>query len=244
MSESNTRRLFERQLLHLAALLLLLAVLWAASGIEGFWDGSYRGVDTTTWVLLAVAIAIAHQVFVWFCWRTQLHARLLSRLLGDAAFGSYALVFFVLIVGRGILIIDLAISNRNSLAADPWVTNALAILLAIPAAYLFYSVHRYFGLLRATGIDHFDENHQTLPLVNKGIFRFTRNGMYTFGLLVLWIPGLYWRSTAALAVALFSHLYIWVHYYCTEKPDMQHIYGGSGRKQGRKQEGVAPSEPG
>ena len=219
--------IFQRQLLHLAALLLLLAGLWAARGIEGFLDGSYRGVDTGTWVLLAVAIAIAHQVFVWFCWRTQLHARLLTRLLGGAAFGSYAVVFFVLMVGRFILIIDLALANRNSLAAESWTTITLAILMAVPAAYLLYSVHRYFGFVRATGIDHFDESYRTLPLVNKGIFRFTRNGMYTFGLLALWIPGLYWRSTAALAVALFSHLYIWVHYYCTEKPDMEHIYGGS-----------------
>ncbi len=232
--------LFQRQFLHLAALLVLVAGLWATSGLEGFRDGSYRGVDTRTWVVLAAGIAIAHQVFVWFCWRTQLHGKLLTRFLGGSAFGSYAFVFFVLMVGRAVLIIDLAISNQNSLGADPAVTNTLAILVAVPAVYLFYSVHRYFGFLRATGIDHFDESYRTLPLVNKGIFRFTRNGMYTFGLLAIWIPGLYWRSVAALAVALFSHLYIWVHYYCTEKPDMQHIYGGAGRKQ----EGVAPSEPG
>jgi protein-S-isoprenylcysteine O-methyltransferase Ste14 len=224
--------IFQRQPLHLVALLLLVSGLWAASGIEGFLDGSYRGVDTTTWVLLAAGIAIAHQVYVWFCWRAQLHARLLTRLLGHAAFGSYALVFFFLIVGRFILIIDLAISNRDSLGVDPRLTNTLAILLAIPVVYLTYSVHRYFGFVRATGIDHFDPSYRTLPLVNKGIFRFTRNGMYTFGLLALWIPGLYWRSTAALAVALFGHLYIWVHYYCTEKPDMEHIYGGIKRKEG------------
>jgi len=28
-----------------------------------------------------------------------------------------------------------------------------------------------------------------------------------------------------LAAALFQHAYIWVHYYCTEEPDMQLIYG-------------------
>ena len=43
-----------------------------------------------------------------------------------------------------------------ALGADPAVTNTLAILVAVPAVYLFYSVHRYFGFLRATGIDHFD----------------------------------------------------------------------------------------
>ena len=48
--------------------------------------------------------------------------------------------------------------------------------------------------------------------------------MYTFGFLAAWIPGFMWLSSAALLSALFSHLYIWVHYYCTELPDMQHIY--------------------
>ncbi|MGH8650439.1 MAG: hypothetical protein ACREUP_14225 [Burkholderiales bacterium] len=32
-------------------------------------------------------------------------------------------------------------------------------------------------------------------------------------------------SPAALGAALFNHLYIWVHYYSTELPDMKRIYG-------------------
>jgi len=35
------------------------------------------------------------------------------------------------------------------------------------------------------------------------------------------------RRGAALAVALFNHLYIWVHYYATELPDMARIYGAA-----------------
>ncbi|MHC4514715.1 MAG: methyltransferase [Planctomycetota bacterium] len=224
---SNARLIFERQLLHWAALLVLLAGLYMASGIEGFWDGGFLGVDTSAWIVVAVVLPIAHQLFVWFCWRTELHARLLTRLLGTAAFRYYAFVFFVLIVARPIVILGLAIANRNSLDADPVVMNVLAVIVAIPTVYLFYSVRRYFGFRRALGIDHFDPGYRSLPLVRKGIFRFTRNGMYTFGILVLWIPGLCLCSTAALAVALFSHLYIWVHYYCTEKPDMARIYGGA-----------------
>ncbi len=49
--------------------------------------------------------------------------------------------------------------------------------------------------------------------------------MYVFGLLIFWIPGLLTASSPALLVALFSHIYIWVHYYSTEKPDMARIYG-------------------
>ena len=66
-----------------------------------------------------------------------------------------------------------------------------------------------------------------LPIL-KGIFRFTRNGMYVYGFLILWVPALWWASVAALTAALFNHLYIWVHYFATEKPDMARIYSGRG----------------
>ena len=62
----------------------------------------------------------------------------------------------------------------------------------------------------------------------EGIFRFSPNAMYVFGFVWLWLPGLFLQSIAALAVALFSHLYIWVHYACTERPDMRRIYGAEG----------------
>jgi hypothetical protein len=107
------------------------------------------------------------------------------------------------------------------------VLKSLALILAAPTFYLFYSVKRYFGFRRAFGIDHFDEAYRSLPMVRKGIFRFTPNGMYAFGFFLLWIPGLWFGSRAALCVAAFNHLYIWVHYYCTERPDMRRIYGGS-----------------
>jgi protein-S-isoprenylcysteine O-methyltransferase Ste14 len=87
-----------------------------------------------------------------------------------------------------------------------------------------YSIARYFGFERAFGIDHFDTSYRGKPLVKKGIFRYTSNGMYVFGLLILWIPGVLFSSLTALAAALFSHIYIWVHYFCTEKPDMNFIY--------------------
>jgi hypothetical protein len=32
-------------------------------------------------------------------------------------------------------------------------------------------------------------------------------------------------SWAALVVAIFSHAYIWVHYFCTERLDLKLIYG-------------------
>ena len=104
----------------------------------------------------------------------------------------------------------------------------LALVLAIPVIYLFYSVARYFGFRRALGIDHFDQSYRHKPLVSKGIYRISGNAMYVYGLLILWIPGLLTASSPALLVALFSHIYIWVHYYTLEKPDMIRIYGPAG----------------
>jgi hypothetical protein len=78
---------------------------------------------------------------------------------------------------------------------------------------------------RAFGIDHFEgAEAKNVPMVRQGIFKYTSNGMYVFGFLLLWIPGLIFLSKAALLAAFFNHLYIWVHYYFTEKPDMRIIY--------------------
>ncbi len=111
--------------------------------------------------------------------------------------------------------------------ADPLWMKIAACLALIPAVYLFYSVKHYFTFTRAFGADHFDPAYRSMPIEQRGIFRFTSNGMYVFGFLLLWVPGLWWSSSAALVVALFNHLYIWVHYFATELPDMRRIYGGS-----------------
>jgi len=108
---------------------------------------------------------------------------------------------------------------------EPWLGYAIAFVLFIPGAYLAYSVMHYFGLNRAFGIDHFEPSYRSKEFVSQGIFTWTPNAMYVFGFLNLWIPAFLFQSTTALALALFSHIYIWVHYFCTEKPDMRRIYG-------------------
>jgi hypothetical protein len=42
----------------------------------------------------------------------------------------------------------------------------------------------------------------------------------------LWVIGFAFLSKAVLLAAAFNHLYIWVHFYFTELPDIRHIYGG------------------
>jgi len=216
---------FEGQWLHLIATAALLAVVWALRDTPGFEAGSFLGLSTLVWAALAVADAIVHQVYVWLCWRAELHGQTLTRWFGARSFTLYAVVFSVLILLRPILLLALGWSNRGTLAIDPWLGYGVSLLLFGPAAYMMYSVVHYFSFRRAFGIDHFDPAWRGAALVRRGIFHWTPNAMYVFGFFALWIPAFLFQSVAALIIAAFSHCYIWVHYYATEKPDMRRIYG-------------------
>lgn len=222
---SKLNLILERQWLHASLIAVLLIGASLAAKLDGMKAGMFWGISTPQWFWLAIALAIAHQVFVWFCWRTQLHGRLLDRVFGNLSFPVYASCFFIFGALRVSFVFLLAISNRNTLPVDITILRILAVIALIPATYLLYSVKRYFSFRRALGVDHFDERYRSLPLVREGIFRFARNGMYTFGFLFLWVPALWCASMAAVCAALFNHIYIWVHYYSTELPDMKRIYG-------------------
>jgi hypothetical protein len=222
---SRQSLIFEKQWLHAFLLAGLLAGSTVLGGLGPLRRGQLCGIATPTWYWLAIGVAVAHQVYTWACWRTQLHGSLLTRVFGARAFGLYAAGFSVLGITRVVLVFTLAVSNRESFQASPLALKLLALIALIPAIYLFYSVKRYFSFRRAFGIDHFDDSFRTVPFVRGGIFRYTSNGMYAFGFLLLWVPSLWFASLAALTVALFNHLYIWVHYLATEKPDMKRIYG-------------------
>ncbi len=86
------------------------------------------------------------------------------------------------------------LANRPGL--EHWL-GLVMIILTIPLAYLLVSA-----------------------------FYLDRPGIYFLwiGLMILYLPGLLLLSQAALLLAAFNHLYIWVHYYCTEKPDMKVIF--------------------
>jgi hypothetical protein len=225
--------IFEKQVLHYSLLAILLVPVIIISQVEGFLTGEFLSIGTSVWFYLTIASAILHQVYVWFCWRTQLHFSLITKTLGQKGFLYYSMGFAILFILRFVLVTGLAISNMNNLGINQLLLSILALFIAIPVLYLFYSVIKYFTIRRALGIDHFDLSYGDKPFVRDGIFKFTSNGMYVFGLLILWIPGLLFSSPAALLAALFSHIYIWVHYYSTEKPDIRRIYGRSSNHMGK-----------
>jgi Phospholipid methyltransferase len=216
--------MFEKQAQHYLLLVLLLAVLYLFVDDPAL-AGQLWGIPTHTWLILAAAIPILHQVAVALLWRAELYHHKMTDWFRDRAFHVFKIVFTILFIGRPIMLILLGISNMNTLMLNRTLAYVLAVVLFVPFAYTMYSVFKYFGIDRAYGIDHFDPSYRTKPFVKQGMFKYTDNAMYKFGFLILWVIALVFLSKAALLVAAFSHIYIWIHFYFTELPDIRHIYG-------------------
>ena len=133
-----------------------------------------------------------------------------------------------LFLARPVSLTLLTVADHDSIVLSYTVRAVICLILGAPAAYTLYSVARYFGFARAAGIDHFDDSYRTKPLVVEGTFKYTSNSMYSFAFLGLWVIAVAGASWAGLVVAMFSHAYIWVHYLCTERPDMERIYSSGG----------------
>jgi len=219
-------KIFKHQHWHFLTLALLLTCTYCyVSNDLALLHGEFWGFPTSTWFLIAILSPILHQIYVLVCWRLELYYKSISKVFGANGFKLYKAGFAILFFSRLVTIICLAISNTNTLHLNNIFANIIAGVFSLLSIYLFYSVKKYFGIDRAFGIDHFHpEELKKIPFVKGGIFKYTSNGMYFFGFLILYIPGLLLLSKAALIIALFNHIYIWVHYYFTELPDIKFIY--------------------
>jgi hypothetical protein len=217
--------IFEKQQYHVLAVVLLIISLFFLFSLEDFTKGAFLGLSTTSWILFAFIIPLVHQIFVMVIWRLELHLSLISRKLGSLGFVIYGIIFMILFLSRFLILIPLAIANSNTLILGNYSIHIILILIfLLLGLYLGYSVERFFGIKRALGIDHFDLSYRNNGLIKKGIFRYIDASMYIVGFLLFYIPGLVFSSLSALLMALIHHIYIWVHYYVTEKPDMNRIY--------------------
>ena len=218
--------MFEKQGTHyLLLIVLLLGVYFLGTG--DMLSGQLWGISTQTWLWIAVATPVLHQIFVALAWRAELYHHKMTEWFGDKAFLIYKVIFTILFVGRPVTLILLGISNANTLNLNPVISYSVVVILFIPFAYTMYSVAYYFGMDRAYGIDHFEPSiYKNETFVKQGMFKYTNNAMYKFGFLGLWVIGFAFLSKAVLLAAAFNHLYIWVHFYFTELPDIRHIYGG------------------
>ena len=214
------------QLRHLLFLAAMLPGAWALAE-PALGDNQWLGVEDRWWFAAAIAAPIVHQVVVALLWRAQLCRSALTRLFGDAGLSVWGAIFFPLLMARPLLAIAVGLADPGSLSLPAAVRVPLGLALLVPAVWTMHSIVRYFGFARALGGDHFFERYRTMPMVREGAFKYSSNAMYTFVFLGLWSIALIAGSQAALALALFQHAYIWVHWYCTEQPDGVLLYGRS-----------------
>ena len=216
--------MFEKQGWHFLFLAVLLVGI-AALAQGDVLIGSLGGISTQTWLWIAIAVPVLHQIFVWLFWRLELHQGLITRWFGKNGFPVYKIGFTILFSVRPISILLLGISNYGTLACPPALMYGAAVLILFPGIYTMDSVVHYFGMDRAYGIDHFDASYSDKTFVKQGMFKYTDNAMYKFGFLILWSIALFTLSKAALLAVAFNHIYIWVHFYVTVFPDIRRIYG-------------------
>ncbi len=222
--EVSTNHFFVGQFQHL--LLLILLVLGTIFLAQPSLDHSkWLGISETTWFCASLFIVILHQVIGWLVFRSQLCFSLLSRIFGKYDLTVWGLIFIPFLLLRPLLTLGLGMADFGSMNGFRALQIVFGLILMIPVSYTLWSIHMYFGIPRALGGDHFRQEYREMLFVRKGAFKYSSNAMYTFVFLIFWAIALFTGSVAALAIALFQHAYIWVHWYCVEEPDMQVIYG-------------------
>lgn len=186
----------------------------------------FLNISTLSWFYISILCALVHHIYTLWSWRAELNHKFWTKRFGvKKGLQYHANIFFILILLRPLSIIALSIADRDSFYVNDITYWIVLTLISVPAIYTMYCVVKYFGLIRATGADHFDSKYRKMGLVKKGIFKYVPNSMYTLAALGFWIPGWALRSKTGLLIALFTHIGVWLHYFYLEKPDMRKIYG-------------------
>ena len=219
MIENKLNFFFKHQIWHLGGIIVLFYISVQFVDLESN-TNSFLEVGALGWFMIAMSIPIIHQAYVWICWRSELCWKLISNTIG---FKGYVIIFFILIISR-LSAIVLCFVDYGSLYKPGWLAWILGLILFIPGAYTMYSVKKYFGFLRAAGADHFDPKYRDLPFENRGIFKWTPNAMYVFAIGIPFSFAVATGSQSMFVVAIYTYVAIWLHYFCTEKPDIVAIY--------------------
>ena len=219
MIQNKLNFFFKHQIWHLGGTIFLFYTGTQFVDFESN-TNTFLGIRALVWFMIAMSIPLAHQAYVWICWRSELCWKLISNTIG---FKGYLILFFILIILR-LSAIVLCFVDYGSLYKPGWLTWILALILFIPGGYTMYSVKKYFGFLRAAGADHFDSKYRDLPFENRGIFKWTPNAMYVFAIGIPFSFAVATGSQSMFVVAIYTYISIWLHYFCTEKPDFAVIY--------------------
>ena len=219
MIDKKLNFFFKHQIWHLGGIIFLFYIGTQFVDLESN-TNTFLGISALVWFMIAMSIPLIHQAYVWICWRSELCWKLISNTIG---FKGYLILFFILIISR-LSAIVLCFVDYGSLYKPGWLAWILALILFIPGVYTMYSVKKYFGFLRAAGADHFDSKYRDLPFENRGIFKWTPNAMYVFAIGIPFSFAVATGSQSMFVVAIYTYISIWLHYFCTEKPDFAVIY--------------------
>lgn len=221
--KGQMNKIFEKQIWHFLFLVISFIIFYFIFPLGNLLNGKFY-FSTFQWSLIHLSFVLTMHIGVLISWRLELHYKYMTKIFGNKAFLVHRIIFFFLFLGRFVSIGLLAFSSRDTLDVDRSILLILIVVFSIFLVYLVYSIIKYFGFSRASGADHFEPEYRDKPFVKGGIYKYTSNGMYFFGMLVFWLPGLVHASSIALILAFFSHCYIWVHYFTIEKPDWKWIY--------------------
>ena len=219
MIENKLSFFFKHQIWHLSGTIVLFYLGTQIVDLENN-TNTFLEIKALKWFMIAMSIPLIHQAYVWICWRSELCWKSISNTIG---FKGYVVLFFILITSR-LSAIVLCFVDYGSLYKPGLLAWILGLILFIPGAYTMYSVKKYFGFLRAAGADHFDPKYRDLPFESRGIFKWTPNAMYVFAIGIPFSFAVATGSQSMFIVAIYTYISIWLHYFCTEKPDFAVIY--------------------
>ena len=222
MIENKLSFFFKHQIWHIGGLIVLYYV--ALQMVDFETDSNvFLGISAKSWFLFAMMTPLLHQGYVWLCWRSELCWKTISQTIG---FKPYAVIMIIIGILR-LSGIGLSFADYGSWFTPGWIAWSVSVLIFIPFIYTMYSVKKYFGFLRATGIDHFDPSYKDKPFEKRGIFKWSSNSMYAFGIAIPFAFATATGSQSMFIVAAYSYIAIWLHYFCTEKEDFKVIYGNN-----------------
>ena len=179
------------------------------------------------WTFFSWVVAGIFHLWIVLFWRIEMYSGKISSWFGSSGFKIFRSGFIFLFLSAFLPLIPVSFLTGKSMEINP-VLRLTGLIVTTPfILWGMFSVFVYFGIDRAVGADHFFSKYRSMTLEKRGIFKYIPNSMYTVVLLMLYHPGLYYESGLGLFFALIHHTFVWVHYFCTEKPDLQEIYGSS-----------------
>ena len=213
---------FRHQIWHIGGIIVLFYIALQFVNLDNN-ANTFLEINALNWFIIAMAIPLVHQIYVWICWRSELCWKSISNSIG---LKGYLIIFFILIILR-LSALVLCFIDYGSLYKPGLIAWALSIIVFIPGIYTMYSVKKYFGFVRAAGADHFDPKYRDMPFEKRGIFKWSSNAMYTYAIAIPFSFAIATGSQSMFIVSIYSYIAIWLHYFFTEREDFKVIYGNN-----------------